>query len=332
MLHSILRTAIFLACCAIVAPVQAEIIYGLKSASDNGPSTLAPAYLFNFSDTGGVTPTMIGAMTVDSVGIDADGLALSATYGLRGFMVGGTFAAPTSTLIGINATTAVANLLGTTYTSRSLRGAMFDRYNRLWAVDSVGNKLLRIDPLDGTIISEVALTSGGNAMNFFPATDLAEMADGTTYLSVYDASAGPSLYTLDLSTGVATLAFVDTASDNDTLNTLLLYNSGLAAGSADTAGVLFALDGDGYDDIFTYALPGFGRTEVASNILNPYNNFNAGGLDLASLPNAVVPEPATLGVLALGFSGLLGVRRRRTIPIAPGPRARNPSDSGSVTE
>ena len=33
----------------------------------------------------------------------------------------------------------------------------------------------------------------------------------------------------------------------------------------------FALDGDGQDDIFTYALPGFTRTEVASNIFSSFN-------------------------------------------------------------
>lgn len=293
-------------------PAMSGTVYGVKSLSPGGAEiSTTPAVLFSFLDTGGPGVSVIGSVTRDSGQIDVDGLALSRTHGLLGFEMIGTDASPTSRLVSIDTTSAVATSIGSAMTGRAMRGAMFDRQNRLWAVDSASNSLLRIDPTTGAVLGETSITIGGSPRDISPGTDLAQRADGTVVLTTYRFEQpdfdGPTFYTLDLDTGEATLAFVDTTPD-PFFPAIPVYNSGLAAGGDLNPDVLFTLDGDGSDDLFQYALPSYLRTLVAANV---HPAFNAGGGDLASLAPLDVAEPISSTLLTVGLLGLLGLRRRQ---------------------
>ena len=293
-------------------PAMSGTVYGVKSLSPGGTEvSTAPAVLFSFLDTGGPGVSIIGSVTRDSTQIDVDGLALSRTHGQLGFEMTGTDAGPTSRLVSINTSSAVATSIGSAMTGRAMRGAMFDRQNRLWVVDSASNSLLRIDPTTGAVLSETPITVGGLPRDIAPGTDLAQREDGTVVLTTYRFEQtdfdGPTFYTLDLDTGAATLAFVDTTPD-PFFPSIPVYNSGLAAGGDQNPNVLFTLDGDASDDLFQYGLPSYLRTVVAANF---YPAFNAGGGDLASLAPLEVAEPISASMLAVGLLGLCGLRRRR---------------------
>ena len=296
----------------LAVPARAETIFGVKSLSPGGTEvSTAPAVLFSFSDSSGTGVSIIGAVTRDSSQVDIDGLALSRTYGLLGFEMTGTDVSPTSRLVAISTSSAVATAVGSAMTGRSMRGAMFDRQDRLWVVDSAANSLLRIDPASGAVISETPITVGGLPREISPGTDIAQRMDGTVVLTTYrfeqSGFDGPTFYTLDLDTGEATQAFVDTTPD-PFFPSIPVYNSGLAAGGYDNTDVLFTLDGDANDDLFQYALPSYTRTMFNENF---YPVFNAGGGDLASLAPLEVPEPMTGGIFAAGLLALRGLRRRR---------------------
>jgi len=105
------------------------IVYGLKSAADSLDST-TPTYLFKFDEKGGGV-SGVRQVKVGTASVDADGLAVSPSLGLYAFQLSGS----SSRLLKINESTGVATSVGPFLSGRSIRGALFDRDNRLLAID-----------------------------------------------------------------------------------------------------------------------------------------------------------------------------------------------------
>jgi hypothetical protein len=126
------------------------------------------------------------------------------------------------TLLGINyqgpfyrvdRSTGATTLLGTTPPrpdgGRELSGLAFDRAGTLYAIDtgvdsSAADHLLTLDPTNGQVLSEIAITGGnllaGVGMVFHPDTGTLYVAEGG-----FRQTHEPILYTLDPSTGALTI-------------------------------------------------------------------------------------------------------------------------------
>jgi hypothetical protein len=290
----------------------ASTVYGLKSATGGSSNfSTTPTRLFSFQMAGSGFVTDIGTVTLGPAQgqIDADGLAMSAIYGLRAFelqKIGTTVTG--SKLIDIDPNTAVATDSVTQVfppiprqpiMGRNIRGAAFDASNRLWALDSSMNELLEFDPLSGVPINSAPLTLLGIPFDLSSTTDLAIDTNGTFHMT--DLS---SIYTVN-TLGVMNLIYTVPPAGTPSLAQSLI-------GAVFDVGPpgLFALEATGTDDVQRYPIPGFApRTTPYLNIIPNISGiaFNAGGGDLA----AIVPEPATMALLNLGLFTML-VRRRRT--------------------
>jgi len=293
---------------------QAALVYGLETCDPGSPcssigtgtASTPPASLFSFADDGSGLST-IANVTVAGTPIDADGLALSATYGLLAYQVtaGATEAVKSSQLISINPATAVAAPIGSLLSGRNIRGAMFDLQDRLWVVDAVSDSLLQINPSTGSIVgSPTALSLGGSPFSTTSwAFDIAINRSGASYL-VDD----NEIYSLNLGTGALTLLYQDTVLQSQGN---AVFNIG-AAFSMDTANPLdlFVLEVSGNDDIYKYDASGsFARSTLYPNFTP---GLNSGRGDLASLMSTV-PVPATAWLFGSGLLSLVGMAGRKKV-------------------
>ncbi len=314
--------------CSLAAGPASAQVFGLKACGataglcQNPVASEPPTRLFRFEEDGS-SLTSIGPLEVAGVPIAGDGLALSPNLGLLGYELVGPVPAPVdgSQLLSIDPVTGNATRIGAVLSGRSIRGAAFDEADRLWVLDAENDQLLEIDPADGSVIgTPIAVTiPGGDPFDVTSASDLA-MRVPDDFVMV-DANA---FYALDLPTGVATLLFLDTVSDDENPNSP--FFAGLAA-SID--GIrLFGFDVNGQEDVFEYSA-GFVRSEIYSNLLS---GFNAGRGDLANAysPPAAVPAsgPATMLALAAAALGVGGwvLRGASARAGAPTGRLEGPAD------
>ncbi len=278
--------------------VSAEAtLWGVKSRD---PVSNPPATLFSLDDNGD-NLSVFGQVTLDGAAIDVDALAQSAGGTLYGFEVAdGSF----SRLMTIDTTTAAATVVGATLDSRDVRGAMFTADGRLIVLDANHNQSLRIDPATGHVLgSPTALTLNQQPYTVSTVVDLTQRSDGSVVM-VDSATTGSAFYDLDLNTGVLSLRHTDTASASDGIT---INHAGIAASpDGDDPDRLVTYDVSWDDDIFHYdPANSWSRTNGPLNIINGYN---AGRGDLAG---PVIPEPATLALLAIGAL-FAGRAKRRT--------------------
>ncbi|NEZ66600.1 tandem-95 repeat protein [Leptolyngbyaceae cyanobacterium CCMR0082] len=263
----------------LVKPEQSSldgVTFGIKTrALANIPSS-TPAQLFSFKATQSDTFTDIGTVQLDGIAIDVDGLAVSTNFGLLGFEVSNSG----SRLISLNTETAEATAIGSVLDNRDIRGAVFDTFDSLWALDALNDTLLQVNPNNGEILEEKALTLDGAVFDVLDYVDLAVHPDGSFYL--FQANEN---YTLDISTGEVELEYVDTA-QQPVFGGILAPQA--IAGATFTPSIdsneLITYDINGTDDVYSYDLSdNYTRETLYPNILS---SFNAGRGDLASI---VVP-------------------------------------------
>lgn len=323
---------------ATTAP--AAIIYGLESQDlSSGMVSQAPTALFRF-DTNNPAATfsrlavtrLVGSTTTQ---LNVDGLAVSGAGTLYGFELhtGG------STLVTIDpATGRVTTVSLLAGPARDIRGAAY-AFNRIYALDSMRNELVVINPVTGVVESAIGValsTSPATRYNLTNATDIAFAPNGQLILAEGDRGTavqggvntgvpgnppgftGTRFYRINPATGVMTPAGGDTV-PNNTPNPGGNEGIRVAIGATftnDTGRALFLNEFNQGDDIFRYQFDGaYTNATLAGTVLtNPVTTLNgaaqnAGRGDLASIVT-MVPEPSSTLLIGVGLAGLAALLRR----------------------
>jgi hypothetical protein len=246
------------------------VLYGLKSAADNGGSV--PQTLLFKSNVDGTNLVSLGAVTLNGSDIEVDGLAASPVYGLLGFQQ----TTAGSQLLEIDPMTAVAMPVAPAVFNFVIRGATFLGNGDLWGVDLENRALVRIAPATGTELDRVELML--QSLPFAPSayTDITQRSDGQVLLV-----SERDFYAVDMTSGDLTLLFTDNeiepAPGSVAPPTLV---GAVVVGSLGSER-LVALDSKGEftDDLYTYDLEAaFSRTVAVANVLP---QLDAGRGDLA---------------------------------------------------
>jgi hypothetical protein len=160
-------------------------IWGLKGP-DTGRYTPRRWILFWFREDGsGIF--LVGDLTLNGSPVKIDALASSPQYGLLAFQMDGDlyqYTGSNSRLVRVNPQTAQVSVIGDWLSGRTIVGAAFDASDRLWAVDTQQDQLLRIDPNSGAILQSIPITLGGNRLDLHApgATDIAFDIYGNAYI------------------------------------------------------------------------------------------------------------------------------------------------------
>jgi hypothetical protein len=247
---------------AVILQRPTPIIYGLKSFGTQEFNSTAPNVLFAIDQTG-TTFDEIGTVELDTAQIDADGLAVSPTFGLRAFQI----TAGGSALLSLGKSDATATLLGEVLNGRDLRGAAFDPSDNLWAVDAANDEVMRINASTGEVSSTpVAITVNSAPFDLRDICDMAFDRHGNAILSSL-----ADVYALNTQSGEATLLFTHAGQ--------AFAGVVLSIASA-TEQTLFAYEVNGAEDLVAYDLEdGPPQMDLILNILP---SFNAGRGDLGA--------------------------------------------------
>lgn len=246
-------------------------VWGLKT---HDPQSEPPTTMFWF-DEDGANYRELGRVTLAGADIEADGLAMSPTGGLFAFQVN---APGGSRLLTLDATTAVASVVGPVLSGRDIRGATFTLSGRLLAFDFAGRELVEVSPSTGLEIGS-AVPLSANLSATTTAGDLTQMPDGSLLFAYHE-----FLYRLDPRTGSLGQLHEDTVA---LANGYIPFCCGVVcAPGSEPANKLFCYEASQHDDVYQY-LPStaFARVQLLNNVVPSYN---AGRGDLAALPAARV--------------------------------------------
>jgi len=266
-----MRRIILLALSALVLilpTVASALVYGVKSNTPANPGSIPPTHFFSFQENGS-SLTDHGALKLDGQDLNVDALAYSPTYGLRAYDLRNdpSHVVTGSRLISIDPDTLAVTALSGFQDNRNMRGAVFIN-NDFWVLDALNSQLLKVNPLDGTVLITKNLS-----VTLSDCCDLAVHRSGAVYLVNYDYETVTTyIYSVDLATGQATLKHMQGGSDN-------VY-VGAAFSMSAPALNLFIFDVSLADDIFVQSVADFSRTLLYANIIPA---FNAGRGDLASV-------------------------------------------------
>ena len=242
-------------------------------------------------------------------------------------------------LLRMDLTTGQGTSIGSGMGFSDVDGLAFDRQGGLWAVDDNTNRLLRIDTTTG-----VGTAVGSGFGSGYNDMGLAFGADGTLFMASTNGSSDGRLYTVNTTTGSATLVGdFDTSSNlrvrslafaNGVLygwsNVDTLLNINTSTGQATTIGGFgFASETIGHDGMDADPLTGWlwalsevenrtytldATTGAATVVATSLWCDGAACYDRGSftgLAISAVPEPGTLALSLLGLAAV--VRRRRAV-------------------
>jgi len=290
----------------ILSSEARAVIWGIRSTAVTPPPrpSVGPVELFSINEDG-TGYVDHGNIFNNSPGVnlytDFDGLAFSPGYGLVAFEYFGSRSGSRLSIIdpdGDGTHDVTATKVDDYLFDREIRGAVFDRQQRLWALDARHEEILRVDLLDGSMKpgSNVGLTLGGSPYDVSDAADLAVREDGSFFLTSVDADDNRAkVYSLDETTGALSLVHANTA---------WLGEVGATFSRSAGANDLFAVDVQSDEDFVRYDLSG---SVTRTALFTLPATMNAGRGDLAA--EIVIPEPSTLAIFGLGGLTLLFLRR-----------------------
>ncbi len=227
-----------------------------------------------------------------------------------------------------NQTTGALTLVGNT--GRDISDLTSDNNNRLWGADPTGNRLLRLNPANASIISDIAIT-GANTIVSLAYDDTTGTLFGNT--TVLNSAGSSALYTTNTASGAATLIGNLTTSEvyglgfntsgqlygwdavTGSLYTIdkttgLMTSMGATTPNTSMFDVAFRLE----DDILFASNAGAIQLETVNpgtGVPTLVGLYGVGVVNVAGLAFlSDIPEPATLAVLGIGFGGVACLRPR----------------------